>query len=64
MDQLDKILRIYVRRLYVRMPMDGEEKSKSKNCVQTNGITSLKECVCVRVFKMIYDICMVQIRCA
>lgn len=34
-----------------------KKKNRPKNCVQTNGITSLKECVLVCVFKMIYDIC-------
>lgn len=47
MDQLDKILRIYVRWLYVQIPMDGEKRRIQTETVQTNGITSLNECASV-----------------
>lgn len=34
--------------VYVRIPMNsGKKEQRPKNCVQPNGITSVKECVCV-----------------
>lgn len=45
MDQLDKILRIYVRwLLYIRIPMNGRKETEKLYAIE-NGITSFQECV-------------------